>query len=418
LQTALRKASEQKGGWGQVFSSEVCIHSVRVRFTLSFAIAFVILSLVWSTQAIGVNSEPSLGTLYGYESLPSEMSYAQLIWNAAGQGDYAFDEDGIVMVFYPSGWHYNPLTIASQGMYYYYSLCTAVAAGTVSSAVDLKFKIEKVYHFLKRIEMEKDAMTLLPYAFSYWDIGEPSWVSALAQAVYLAFLDRCLEQRIGEASDVKLAIDGVLSSLETDVSEGGVASTDSDGFFWLEEYASVDSGLRHTLNGQIYAARILQRYAQAHPEDERAQALFDRSLPTLMHYIPLYTTDDGVLYSADSPKMTPRTYFSSMTAIMESFGDELGDPWWYEWADRWQALEAHTGDAQQRRSAGIRLRYLLVLWGVVALLGAGVGAWGVHPILRRHMYDPSVRRAIRLVAFGIGIVVIGTGILAGLYLLL
>ena len=207
------------------------------------------------------------------------------------------DANGIIMVKYPSGLEYNPVTVAQLALAHYDRWLRE--KGTAD-----------------REEFLKDAEWLVStqkgdglwyYDFPNGPMPVP-WVSAMAQGPAMSVLVRAYALS-GDAAYASAA-DRALDTYDLQSGKGGVSATDG-GYVWYEETMPPYSP--HILNGMVFAmygaldmATIL--------DDAHARHVFDVGVDTLVANIGKYDAGNWSYYNQATPPGLASRFYNNLHA--------------------------------------------------------------------------------------------------------
>ena len=190
-----------------------------------------------------------------------------------------------------------------------------------------------------------DGAWFFPYRFSFMLHGYPAetmrgpWYSGMAQGQILQLFSR-LSVVTGDAS-WRDAADHTFASFLIAKRTGApwVVEHDSDGYVWLEEYASPTGTPTpdHTFNGHNFAAAGLYDYAQL-SKDPRAEKLLDGALTATLARIPkIHQTGWVSHYCFAHPEILNTKYHAIHIGQMLWFHQMTGDVRFARWADQLMA---------------------------------------------------------------------------------
>ena len=206
------------------------------------------------------------------------------------------DENGIPMLDYHGqiGLQYNPIAIAQYGL------------GNYNRYLDLQDD-ESLSKFIlvsdwlvENLETNDFGIHVWNHHFDweYRDTLKAPWISALSQGQGISCLLRAHDQTRDEK--YLTAAEQALGSFLSDMDHGGVVYTDNAGYLWLEE--SIVHPPTHILNGFFWAIWGIYDY-YLYQKDPRAKDVYDRSLETLIHYLPSFDTGYWSLYEHAGERM-------------------------------------------------------------------------------------------------------------------
>ena len=234
------------------------------------------------------------------------------------------DSDGILMVEYPSGTHYNPVTI-SQSAIAHYDRWLALG-----SSADRDLVI-------------KDADWLVGHQAGdglwYYDFPNGTmpvpWVSAMAQGQAISVLVRAYA--LTSSDRFVSAARRALATYDKPSGQGGVNSTDGDFVFYEETMPPYSPRI---LNGMVFAmygaldmARVLG--------DVKAQQIFDAGVATLAHDIARYDAGNWSYYNqATPPGLASRFYHGLHIQLLDELWHITGDEVFQTYAARFRSYQA------------------------------------------------------------------------------
>ena len=234
------------------------------------------------------------------------------------------DADGIIMVTYPSGLHYNPVTVSQYALAHYDRwLALQAPADSVALVRDADWLVS-----------DQASDGLWYYDFPNGSMPVP-WVSGMAQGQAISVLVRAYAL----TSDEKYLESArqALATFDKPSGQGGINSTDG-GYVWFEETMPPYSP--HILNGMIFAmygaldmARVLH--------DPHAQQLFDAGVRTVSDNIAKYDAGNWSYYNqADPPGYASRFYHGLHIQLLRELWLLTGKDVFRQYADRFAAYEA------------------------------------------------------------------------------
>ncbi len=112
---------------------------------------------------------------------------------------------------------------------------------------------------------------------------KPPWISAMGQGQAISVLLRA--HQISGDGDYLSAAARAIKAFDRNIEDGGVTTTEKDGYVFYEEYPSVPYS--HVLNGFMFSLWGLYDY-HLYSGDAHAMDLFDRGIDTLLRYLPRY----------------------------------------------------------------------------------------------------------------------------------
>lgn len=238
------------------------------------------------------------------------------------------DGDGILMVEYPSGIHYNPVTI-SQSAIAHYDRWLALGSAADSDLV-IKDADWLVQH------QAKDGLWY--YDFPNGSMPVP-WVSSMAQGQAISVLVRAYA--LTSAERFVAAARRALATYDKPSGHGGVSSTDG-AFVYYEETMPPYSP--RILNGMVFAmygaldmARVLG--------DSDGQRIFDAGVATLAHDIGRYDAGNWSYYNqASPPGLASRFYHGLHVQLLDELWHITGEEAFRTYADRFKAYLANPPD--------------------------------------------------------------------------
>lgn len=250
-------------------------------------VALTFLATGWfAGRAVGPRADAPAG-----ESLPGPYAHTML---------YALDtidarprdDQGILLVQYPTGLHYNPVTVAQHALAFY------------DRWLALKANVDRS-EFLKSadwlVKVQGDS-GLWYYDFPNGPMPVP-WVSAMAQGQAISVLARA--HAITGEDKYLAAARRALATFGRSFEEDGVRMVE-DGYVYYEETMPPYSP--HILNGMVFAMYGAYDLATISGE-ERAQEIFDAGVRTLADNIHRYDAGNWSYYNlADPPGLASRFY--------------------------------------------------------------------------------------------------------------
>ena len=252
-----------------------------------------------------------------------------------GKADYDahLDVDGIPLLDYRGhvGLQYNPIAIAQFGLGNF-----NLWARTGDTA--RWWRAENAADWLvRKLEPNDDGVPVWKHAFDweYRDLLRAGWYSALAQGQGISLL--CRVHRASGRDVYLRAADAAFASLLHPVEEGGVTLPDGDDGTWLEE--TIVEPPTHILNGFLWALWGVRDYALATGE-QRAWALHDRCVRTLLRHLPSYDCGFWSLYEQSGtrlPMLASPFYHRLHISQLRITARLLDSPELAATADRWQA---------------------------------------------------------------------------------
>lgn len=197
------------------------------------------------------------------------------------------DQDGIPMVKYSWGTHYNPVTIAQYGLQQH-------ALYLVNNDENHYNILIKVSNYLIDNQDEKGGW---PFGFDHTfykgrtELIQSPWYSALAQGQALSLLTR-VYHLTGEQKYLDAAKKGVLLYC-VPVEFGGVLRKFKNEYWFYEEYPTEPAS--YVLNGFIYSLFGLYDVYNV-DGDETAKKLYLEGIRTLKHMLSLYDLGNRTSY--------------------------------------------------------------------------------------------------------------------------
>jgi heparosan-N-sulfate-glucuronate 5-epimerase len=252
----------------------------------------------------------------------------------SGKANYpgAHDEQGIPMLDYHGdiGLQYNPIAIAQWGLGNF-----SLFRRSHDPSRREKF-LRCADWLLHNLEANPHGLSVWQHHFDweYRDTLRAPWYSGLAQGQGISLLLRA-HSETGKSGYAEAARKAFIT-LQTPVSEGGVAFTDANGNLWFEEYL-VDPPT-HILNGFIWAAWGVYDYALA-TGDAQARTLFAQAVETLRRNLPSYDIGFWSLYeqSGTRLKMVASPFYHQLHIVQLRVMHRLtGESLFAEYADRWE----------------------------------------------------------------------------------
>ena len=250
------------------------------------------------------------------------------------KADYAgaYDSEGIPMLDYRGdvGLQYNPIAIAQ------YSLGNFNLFARTHDAQRREKFLRAADWLVANLEMNPLGTWVWNHHFD-WEYRSPlkaPWYSALAQGQALSALVRA-HSVTGDERYLGAATTGFEAFVKP-ISEGGVAYTDLDGYYWLEE--TIVEPPTHILNGFLWAAWGLYDY-HLHTGDPVARDLFDRSERTLAAKLYLFDAGYWSLYEQSGTRLQMLTspfYHRLHIVQLEVMGRLTGNQVFFDMGARWQ----------------------------------------------------------------------------------
>ena len=207
-----------------------------------------------------------------------------------------FDDKGVPMLDYKGviGKQYNPIAIAQYGLGFYNRYVKEGNKEYLS-----KF-LTQCNWLVENLEKNKFGLYVWMHHFDweYQGILKSPWQSALAQGSGISALVRAYiitkEKKYLDAATL------AFESFKKDVSEGGVAYTDNNGYLWFEEY--IIKPYSHVLNGFIWSLFGVYDYYLVSNINE-AKIIYGSAVKTLTNN--LYRFDIGFwsLYAISPTKL-------------------------------------------------------------------------------------------------------------------
>lgn len=243
----------------------------------------------------------------------------------AGKFIEPLDADSIEMFNYRGSKSYHPVNLIHRTLAF-------IAAFHESSDSLFLYRAEQFTEKLLSLALETDSALFLPYNFRYAvhadsnNTFEVPWYSGMAQGEFLMVLARLFE--ITKKNKYAIAGEKTLNSLTLLQSSGHwpwVSRIDSLGYYWIEEYPHDDHPGR-TLNGYMAAVFGLYEHYRV-TKSPLAKTLFDLSLTTFKHYLPLYRTSGiNSLYCLEHNHRASDGYHQLHINMLIHLSDMTGDP--------------------------------------------------------------------------------------------
>lgn len=235
------------------------------------------------------------------------------------------DSDGILMVEYPSGIHYNPVTISQSALAHYDRWLA------LGSSADRDLVIKDAEWLVER----QGADGLWYYDFPNGSMPVP-WVSAMAQGQAISVLVRAYA--LTSADRFVSAARRGLATYEKPSGQGGVNSTDGDVVYYEETMPPYSPRI---LNGMVFAmygaldmARVLG--------DAQAQRIFDAGVATLARDIHRYDAGNWSYYNqASPPGLASRFYHGLHIHLLDELWHITGEEVFQTYAERFRSYQAN-----------------------------------------------------------------------------
>lgn len=253
----------------------------------------------------------------------------------SSKADYAgpFDNAGIPLLDYRGalGRQYNPIAIAQYGLGNY-----NLFSRTGDRARRVKFM--KVADWLVSTLTPNSAglqVWMHNFDWDYRDRLSAPWYSGLAQGQGISVLLRA--HQLSRDSRYLDAAKRAFQSFTVDVSQGGVACYDEQGYLWFEEY--IVAPPTHILNGFLWALWGVYDYVLA-TADVRARELFDSAVRTLLDRLKDFDTGFWSLYeqSGTRLRMIASPFYHSLHIVQLRVMENLtGNRLFTQFADRWDS---------------------------------------------------------------------------------
>ena len=226
------------------------------------------------------------------------------------QGDYIYDENGIIMKWYDDDYYYNPVLISGKAFYtwnanifgYFTDLLNIDGFGEI---VDDVFSIELIdnetakdtfliyadWYASNYSQITNDAI-VWKYEFDYFPyLQEAPWVSSMAQGAAIRVFIRAFLLTNNEYY-LELAKKAV-NSYMIEYEDGGIRQYDGEGNVYYEEYPGNPTS--HVLNGFIFAIWGLYEHWIV-TGDDVCYSLFQEGVKTLKNRLPDYDMGDNSKY--------------------------------------------------------------------------------------------------------------------------
>jgi len=252
----------------------------------------------------------------------------------------SFDPRGIPKVLEPSGYEYNPVTIAQWGLRgeTLWDLRRERHGRADATAAAL---------WLTRHQRFDGAW---PYEFSFAPAGMDAplpagWASAMAQGQAMSLLTR-VARRTSSRAMARAARRGLLP-LEYSVRRGGLVVT-FGGHKFYEEFPTQPPSL--ALNGFMFTLVGLYDVGRIAPASA-AQRLFRQGMATLRWALPLYDTEEGLsiyhlgyLTQPGQPLHQSLYYHGVHILLLRALDHVAPASVLRRYADRWNRYVARKGD--------------------------------------------------------------------------
>ncbi|MBI5001703.1 MAG: hypothetical protein HZB92_09335 [Euryarchaeota archaeon] len=254
-------------------------------------------------------------------------------------GDYAFDDNGIIMAVYPRlGKRYNPGTVAQ---YLLYLLSESGHSGEKGKCAMLRhagWLVDNASH--------REGFSVWQYDFPWINAGyrcDPPWCSSLAQGIGVSALLRVY----GFTKDRKYldCARDALQALIIPIEKGGVLSHSKRGSAWFEEYAGKERA--QVLNGMILATVGAHEFHLV-TGDEEAKAIFDLGVRTLIDELgdfelgmPLFQWSK---YDNKYQFVSDMDYHKMHIVQLDHLFNITGEEIFRQYARRWESYLARHGD--------------------------------------------------------------------------
>jgi hypothetical protein len=274
---------------------------------------------------------------------PALLGPYYMLFDRKADYDSHLDGDGIPMLDYHGdvGLQYNPIAIAQFGLgnYNLYKRNgDQLRRQKMISAADW---------LVANLEPHAAGTYVWKHHFDweYRDLLKSGWHSALSQGQGISLLVRAADE--SGNPDYATAARSAFGAFETDVENGGVCHTDSDGQLWFEE--TIVDPPTHILNGFMWASWDVYDYALWSGEPGPMQ-LFDRAVETIRTNLHRFDAGYWSMYEQAGKRMTMLAsafYHSLHITQLRVMHLITGDPIFLQYADKWDGY---------RRSAVNRFR--------------------------------------------------------------
>lgn len=216
------------------------------------------------------------------------------------------DADGIPVVRYPSGAHYNPVTVAIFALQAYNGFAQ-------SKSVSDRMYFLKLAKWLAGHQDAIRGCWYNDFDFEYASLGETlrkPWISAMAQGLSISVMTRAYSLT-NEAAYLRAA-ERALIPFGIDVKDGGVArqftlaaatAEEDPKLVFFEEYPT-EPAPSFTLNGFMFA--LVGLYDLTQMGNAEADTLFHKGMRTLEAALPLFDLGTGTAYDLGHLTRPPR----------------------------------------------------------------------------------------------------------------
>jgi hypothetical protein len=235
------------------------------------------------------------------------------------------DADGTILVRYPSGLHYNPVTISQNALAHYDRWLQTHEESDRAVVV-------KAARWLKAAQG--------PAGLWSYDVPNGSmpvpWVSAMAQGQAASVLVRAAS--LSRDESYLRAADAAIATYDRLSGAAGVASVD-DGYVYFEETMPPYSP--HILNGMVFAMYGAWDLWKATGKVE-AKELFDAGVRTLRDNLHKYDAGNWSYYNqAKPPGLASRFYHGLHVELLRELFAMTGVDVFRDYADRFARYAAH-----------------------------------------------------------------------------
>lgn len=245
--------------------------------------------------------------------------------------EVSFGADGVVTTTQGR----NPVTVAQYALYSHERSLRNVPGSEQAFVLQIRY--------LRDVQREDGAYTYASAAPEY--LAPPGYLSAMAQGVAASALVRGYTST-GDTAYRDAAVNA-LKPLKLDVAGGGAAFL-RDGSVFFEEVASAQPC--HILNGHLFAAFGLWDVLRLGLGDAELRALHERSIETLLQWLPLYDASGWSYYQlavrdANTRHLAHMSYHQLHIAQLRVYAAMTGHDAFASTANRW---EAALGDLRAR----------------------------------------------------------------------